>query len=223
MREAEKEEGLLRKAMARAQEQIEQATSEQRTMFEAQLQELQTRLAEAEARGQRALSMAQQTRRGNVYIVSNIGSFGDDVYKIGLTRRLDPEDRIRELGDSSVPFEFDIHAMIFSEDAPQLERQLHKHFVLGQVNKVNHRKEFFRISIKELREKIELLGLNAKWTMTAVARDYRETLAIEKAIAENPTMRQAWLDRQLSLDPVSPDDESVELESANRNQVSNSE
>lgn len=148
------------------------------------------------------LSMAQQTRRGQVYIISNVGSFGEHVYKIGLTRRLEPQDRIDELGDSSVPFEFDIHAMIFSEDAPALESQLHEHFVLTQVNKVNHRKEFFRVDLQHICEALQRLGVAAKWTMTAEAAEYRESQAIEKQIKENPALREAWINRQRQLELI---------------------
>ena len=91
--------------------------------MEAQLRELNDKLMEAEEKSRKAISMAQQTKRGHVYIISNIGSFGEDVYKIGLTRRLDPNERVRELGDASVPFPFDVHAMLASEDAPALETQ----------------------------------------------------------------------------------------------------
>lgn len=86
-------------------------------MFEAKLTEIQAKLAEAETRNQRALSMAQQTKAGHVYIISNVGSFGEDMFKVGMTRRLEPLDRVRELGDASVPFSFDVHAMIWSKDA----------------------------------------------------------------------------------------------------------
>lgn len=202
MRDAAKEEKMLRDAMQQAQSRIEAATAEQRIEYERQLEELTAKLKEAEERGQRAISMAQQTRQGHVYIISNIGSFGEHVYKIGLTRRLEPLERVKELGDSSVPFDFDVHALIFSEDAPALEHQLHKHFVLHQVNKVNHRKEFFRADLTEIRKEIEALGVDANWTMLAEATQYRESLAIERAIAEDPAARQAWLDRQLTLDPT---------------------
>ena len=130
--------------MAQAQEQFEHASGEQKAMYEDRLRSMAERLQEALARKERARSMAEQTKKGHVYIISNIGSFGDDVYKIGLTRRDDPNDRVRELGDSSVPFGFDVHAMILSDDAPALELKLHKHFVFRQLNKVNPRKEFFR-------------------------------------------------------------------------------
>ena len=202
IREAAKEEELLRKAMEKALQKVQQASEAQKAHYELQLADLAERLKIAEEKSQRALSMAQQTRRGHVYVISNVGSFGGDVYKIGLTRRLEPLDRIRELGDSSVPFEFDVHAMIFAEDAPALENQLHKHFVLLQMNKVNHRKEFFRVDLQHIREEVEKLGLSAKWTMTAAAQEFRETMAIEKAIKDDPALRDAWVKRQLELDPV---------------------
>lgn len=202
MRDAEKEEAMLKKAMERAEEQLAKATTEQRAQFEARLAELSQKLQEAEARGQRALSMAQQTRRGHVYVISNVGSLGEHVYKIGLTRRLDPLERVRELGDSSVPFEFDVHALIFSEDAPALESKLHRHFVFGQVNKVNYRKEFFRAELNHIRGEIESLGLEAQWTMTSAAREFRETQAIERAIAGSDDAREAWVKRQLLLEPI---------------------
>lgn len=122
--------------------------------------------------------MAQQTKRGHVYIISNIGSFGEDVFKIGLTRQLEPLDRVKELGDASVPFLFDVHAMIYSEDAPQLESSLHKVFEAGRVNKANHRKEFFRVAISKIKEHIDSLGIEARWTMAAEAQQFRESLAL---------------------------------------------
>jgi hypothetical protein len=203
MREAAKDEDLLRKAMEKAQSQIAQASEEQKANYEKQLAELAERLKIAEEKNQRALSMAQQTKRGHVYIISNIGSFGEHVYKIGLTRRLEPADRIRELGDSSVPFEFDVHAMIFSDDAPALENQLHKHFVLLQMNKVNYRKEFFKVDLGHIKEEVEKFGLTVKWTMAAQAQEYHESMAIEKAIKEDPIKRDEWIRRQLLLEPTS--------------------
>jgi hypothetical protein len=171
-------------------------------MYEERLQDMGERLKQAEERKERALSMAQQTKQGHVYIISNTGSFGEDVYKIGLTRRWDPVDRVHELGGASVPFGFDVHAMILSEDAPKLEHQLHTHFLHMQMNKVNQRKEFFRVSLREIREEIEKLGLTTgvKWTMTAEAKDYRESVAIEKAITDKPAMREAWIRRQLDME-----------------------
>jgi len=202
IREAAREEDFLRNAMEKAQAQIAQASEEQRAKYERQLADLEERLKVAEEKNQRALSMAQQTKRGYVYIISNIGSFGEHVYKVGLTRRLEPLDRIRELGDSSVPFEFDVHAMIFSEDAPALENQLHKHFVMMQMNKVNYRKEFFKVDLSHIREEVEKFGFAVKWTMAAQAQEYHESMAIEKAIKEDPIKREAWIKKQLLFDPA---------------------
>ncbi|MFA7256377.1 MAG: DUF4041 domain-containing protein [Kiritimatiellales bacterium] len=202
MKDAAKEEDMLRKAMEKAQAQIAQASEEQRGRYEQQLADLVEKLKVAEEKNQRALSMAQQTRRGHVYIISNVGSFGEHVYKIGMTRRLEPLDRVKELGDSSVPFEFDVHAMIFSEDAPALENQLHKHFVMMQMNKVNHRKEFFKVDIGHIREEVEKFGLVAKWTVAALAKEYHQSLAVEQAIKDDPAKRDAWIKRQLLLEPA---------------------
>ena len=94
-------------------------------------------------------------RAGYVYIISNIGAFGENVYKIGMTRRLDPEDRISELSGASVPFRFDIHAMIFSNDAPKLETALHNAFADKKINLVNGRKEFFRVSLEEIKKVVK--------------------------------------------------------------------
>lgn len=202
IRESAREEDLIRKAMEKAQAQLQDATAQQRADYEKQLAELSQRLQDAENRNQRAISMAQQTKRGHVYIISNVGSFGENVYKIGLTRRLDPLDRIRELGDASVPFEFDVHALILADDAPALESQLHKHFLMAQLNKVNHRKEFFRVDLTHIQKEIEGLGISVAWTMTAAARQYRETLVIEKIIQEDPQQREAWIQRQLQLESL---------------------
>ena len=203
IKEAQKEEETLKRLIEKAQKEVSQGTEEQRAKFEERLKELEGKLKEAEEKNQRALSMAQQTKSGNVYIISNIGSFGENVYKIGMTRRLEPLDRIRELGDASVPFEFDVHSMIYSEDAPGLERELHKKFLRLQMNKVNPRKEFFRVSLANIKDEIDKLNINAKWTMTAEARQYRESLAIEQTISNDKQKQEEWEKYQMELDPVS--------------------
>jgi DNA repair exonuclease SbcCD ATPase subunit len=180
IKNAEKEEKTLQRALLKAEERLAEASAAQRAEYEQQLEQLRTQLAEAEARNQRALSMAQQTRRGHVYVISNVGSFGDHVYKVGLTRRLEPKDRVRELGDASVPFEFDIHAMIWAEDAPALEAELHRRFASAQVNKVNPRKEFFRVQLADVRAVVDEMGLDVHWTMVAEAREYRESQALAR-------------------------------------------
>ena len=179
IKEAEKEERLIQKSLEKARAELANANEEQRKEFEAQLADLEGKLEEVEERGQRALSMAQQTRRGHVYVISNIGSFGENVFKIGMTRRLEPLDRVKELGDASVPFSFDVHAMLYSEDAPALEKELHRRFNREAVNKVNSRKEFFKTSLAEIKQMVELQYVTeVHWTMKAEAAEYRESLAI---------------------------------------------
>ncbi|MDD8192188.1 DUF4041 domain-containing protein [Escherichia coli] len=180
IKEAEKEEKAIQQAINKATKELMLANEEQRLALEQKIAELQLKYEEAEAKNQRAISMAQQTRSGHVYIISNIGSFGEDVYKIGMTRRLEPLDRVRELGDASVPFSFDVHAMIYSDDAPSLENYLHKVFNEKQVNKINSRKEFFNVNLKEIKSVIEDMNINAHWTMFAEAKEYRESLSIEQ-------------------------------------------
>ena len=177
-KDAEKEESNYQKALDKARKEIEQTTGAKHELLLAQIEKLEQELKEAHERKERALSMAQQTKRGHVYIISNIGSFGEQVYKIGMTRRLEPEDRIRELGDASVPFQFDIHAMIFSEDAPSLENELHKAFANRKVNMLNYRKEFFKVTLDEIEQKVKEVGLDTEFIRLPEAMEYRETLAI---------------------------------------------
>ncbi|WP_175538989.1 GIY-YIG nuclease family protein, partial [Mycobacterium tuberculosis] len=102
------------------------ASDKEKELLEQKIKELEAKLEQTKKNKEDVLWREQNTRAGYVYIISNIGSFGEDCYKIGMTRRLEPMDRVRELGDASVPFTFDVHAMIFSEDAPKLERALHQ-------------------------------------------------------------------------------------------------
>lgn len=118
----------------------------------------------------------KNTRAGHVYIISNIGSFGSDIYKIGMTKRLDPQDRIDELGDASVPYRFDVHAMIFSDDAPTLENALHNAFAHRRLNLVNQRREFFNVSLSEIERVVRKnFGKPVEFTMAAQAAEYRQS------------------------------------------------
>lgn len=181
-KEAEKEESNYQKALDKARKEIELATGEKHDKLQSQIKKLEQELKEAQDKKERAMSMAQQTKRGHVYIISNIGSFGENVYKIGMTRRLEPTDRVKELGDASVPFQFDIHAMIYSEEAPTLENELHKAFTDKKVNMLNYRKEFFNVSINEIEEKVKEIGIEAEFTRFPEAMQYRETLAILESL-----------------------------------------
>jgi len=214
IKQAEREEALVNKAIAKLRKQFEDAGEAEKAKLEAQLEELNVKLVEAEEKGRKAISMAQQTKRGHVYVISNVGSFGENVYKIGLTRRLDPNERIRELGNASVPFPFDVHAMFASEDAPALEAAFHRRFLENQVNKVNRRKEFFNVGIAELRSVAEELGIEATWTIAAEASQYRETQALEEAMRSDNEFRRKWLDEQTTFNFEDPalDNADEELE-----------
>jgi hypothetical protein len=145
-----------------------------------QIADLERRIAEAEEK-KRALSMAQQTRAGNVYVISNIGSFGTNVFKIGMTRRLEPLDRVKELGDASVPFPFDVHMMIACKNAPTLESELHKRFSKQRLNKVNFRKEFFRLSIAEIQDAVTELHGTVEYVAEPEALQYNESICMTDA------------------------------------------
>lgn len=177
---AEKEERMYLAALEKARKEMGQAVGEKQAELLAKIAELEAGLVGAEALKQKAISMAQQTKMGYVYVISNIGSFGENVYKIGMTRRLEPMDRVRELGDASVPFFFDTHAMIFSENAPELESQLHKEFEPYRVNKINSRREFFHLPLEEIRDAAHRYGARVEFTMLAEAEEYRESLRIKE-------------------------------------------
>lgn len=175
---AQKDEEKYQKLLDKAKDEAEKASGEKLNKLQERIKALNLDLEEAHAKNERAKSMAQQTKLGHVYVISNIGSFGEDVYKIGMTRRLEPLDRIKELGDASVPFIFDVHAMIYSDDAPALENSLHKLFDSQRVNLVNSRKEFFRVTLEEIEEQAKKISSSVEFIKTAEAKDYNESRAI---------------------------------------------
>jgi hypothetical protein len=154
---------------------LQKALVETEGKHSAEVELLRAQLAEAEARTTRAISMAEITKTGNVYVISNLGSFGRDVFKIGMTRRLEPMDRVYELGDASVPFPFDVHMMISCTDAPKLEMALHRAFHNRRVNKVNLRKEFFRASIDEIVKAVHDHHGIVEYTADAEALEYLQS------------------------------------------------
>ena len=172
-REEQKYAELLRKARAEA------------GVDQDRIAKLEAELADAQATSQRARAMAEMTKSGYVYIISNIGSFGEEVVKIGLTRRLNPDDRVRELGDASVPFRFDTHAMIYSEEAPTLEAALHNEFSDRRINATNLRKEFFQVGLDEVEEAVKTLAPDANFFKDREAQEWHETLALrEQALVD---------------------------------------
>jgi hypothetical protein len=174
---AEREEQKFQALLAKARKAA--------NVDEAKIAELEAALAEAHATSERARSMAELTKSGYVYVISNVGSFGEDVVKIGLTRRLNPDDRVRELGDASVPFTFDTHAMIYSDNAPALESALHKEFEDRRVNMANYRKEFFRVGLDEVERAVARLAPDASFFRDREAQEWHETLARRNQVLES--------------------------------------
>lgn len=183
-KKAEEEEERYTAALAKAKEDALKAVGARQAKMATKIAELEARLAEAQTNKERAISQAQITRAGYVYVISNIGSFGEGIYKIGMTRRLEPMDRVKELGDASVPFSFDVHALIRSKDAPTLEKTLHRHFGHRRVNMVNQRKEFFRVSLEEIGAAVVECHGEFELTKAAEAAEYRQSFAMRNARAQ---------------------------------------
>jgi hypothetical protein len=183
----EKEEQHFFQAIEQLNNKLKYASSDnERLDLEEKLKEFQGKLAALEKDKQDILNREQNTRAGYVYIISNIGSFGDNVYKIGMTRRLEPMDRVKELGDASVPFNFDVHAMIFSDDAPKLENELHKAFGEKKLNLVNIKREFFKVSLSEIEDTVRKNhNKTVEFTKIAEANEYRQSLEIRKSHFKN--------------------------------------
>jgi predicted nucleic acid-binding Zn-ribbon protein len=190
--EAAEQERLYQEALERARQEVAAATGEQQAELEAKMRELERQVAEAHAKTERAISEAQLTRVGHVYVISNIGAFGEDIYKIGMTRRRQPEDRVSELSGAAVPFDFDIHALIRTEDAPALEAELHRRFADRRVNIVNERKEFFHVTIDEIAEVVRERCGDIELTLVAEAAEFYQSEAYRKA-RQMPLLSQRTL------------------------------
>jgi hypothetical protein len=154
--------------------QMISADAELLNSLEEKIKMLQEQLDLVEEKKEEIINL-QNGKAGSVYVISNLGSFGDSVYKVGMTRRLDPFDRIKELGSASVPFQFDVHSMIFSDDAVNLESKMHEILDEKRVNKVNKRKEFFYSSIDELENIVTQIDPAAEFNRTLLAEEYRQT------------------------------------------------
>lgn len=185
-KEAELEEIRYQKALERAQKELGLVSGEEVDKLNNQIADLQKNLKEAHDAKERAISRAQETKSGHIYIISNIGSFGENIYKIGMTRRLEPMDRVKELGVASVPFKFDLHALIFTENAPELESLLHKEFDDRRINKVNNRKEYFRVTLNEIENVIkDKYKKEVEFIKIPEAQEFRETRSIIKQLEKD--------------------------------------
>ncbi len=163
--------------------QLEEATENDIIEIKNKINEIDEKICEINDRLKDIDYREANQRAGYVYVISNIGAFGNDIYKIGMTRRLEPLDRIDELGDASVPFKFDVHAMIFSDDAPKLEKALHTSFENRKLNLINSRKEFFNVSLKEIEKVVkENHDKLIEFKEIADAEQYRESEKLKEIL-----------------------------------------
>ncbi len=179
----EKEEQKYQNEIASIKEQLETADSEKAQILNDRIAELENQIDTIEDKKEQIVSL-ENGKAGHVYIISNIGSFGENVYKIGMTRRIEPMERINELGNASVPFPFDVHGLIFADDAVGLEHYLHTTFSNKRVNKVNLRKEFFKVSLDDIEKVVESCCPSAEFRRTALAEQYRQSLTMSEAASE---------------------------------------
>lgn len=182
--EAEEKELELEARRKAIEEALLAADEDHRLELEETRRKLEQEIEEVHKQYERAKSMAQMTKQGHVYIISNVGSFGENVFKIGMTRRLEPLDRVTELSGASVPFEFDVHAMINCEDAPALEAKLHNLLKADRINKVNHRKEFFKTDIDKIIKCVEENHGIVEYVVNPAALQYYRTLEINSEFQE---------------------------------------
>lgn len=178
----EKEQQHYQNALQRINAQLEAASEADRAAIEEKKAELVAQLNKIDKEFADVDYREANQRAGYVYVISNIGAFGENVYKIGMTRRLDPQDRVDELSDASVPFNFDVHAMIFSNDAPKLEAALHNAFADRKLNFVNQRREFFNVTLDEIKQVVrENYDKSVEFVELAPAEQYRESLKLKAA------------------------------------------
>ena len=178
-KKVEKEESKYQTEIDKLKEQLSAAKDEEMEKLNARILALQAQLAEVVVKKEEISNLANG-KAGNVYIISNLGSFGENVFKIGMTRRLNPQDRVNELGDASVPFKFDVHSFIFSDDAVGLESRLHNILNEKRVNKVNMRKEFFYTTVDELEKLVTEIEPTAEFNRTMLAEEFRQSQSTDE-------------------------------------------
>ena len=183
----EQEESKYNSEIDKLREQMAAANEDEVNKLNARILELQAQLANVIIKKEEISNLANG-KAGNVYIISNLGSFGDNVFKIGMTRRLNPQERVNELGDASVPFKFDVHSFIFSDDAVDLEKKLHNILNNKRVNKVNMRKEFFYTTIDELEALVNKIEPTAEFNKTMLAEEFRQSLSSEENYSNTFTL-----------------------------------
>lgn len=182
-KKVEKEESKYKSEISNTEELLKECDDDEKTkQLLARIEELKGLLSKVEEKKEEIINR-QNGKAGYVYVISNLGSFGENRFKIGMTRRFEPMDRIKELGDASVPFSFDVHSFIFSDDAVELEKNLHDRLNKKRTNKINLRKEFFDISIDELEALVDEICPSAEFKKTMLAIEYRKGLEMSEAIS----------------------------------------
>ncbi len=177
----EKEQKHYSNALQKIIQQLADASADEVAALEEKKKEIETQLITLDSSMQQIDYREANQKAGYVYIISNVGAFGEGVYKIGMTRRLEPMDRIDELGDASVPFDFDVHALIFSDNAPGLEAALHKAFEDRKLNMVNTRREFFRVSLDEIKTVVKQnFDQTVDFVDIPLAEQYRQSELMRK-------------------------------------------
>lgn len=178
-KKVENEEKKYNNEILKLKEQLEKSAEAEYAALNAKILELQAKLSDVTIKKDN-ITQLQNGKAGNVYIISNLGSFGENIFKIGMTRRINPQDRVNELGDASVPFKFDVHSFIFSEDAVSLENKLHSILNKKRVNKVNMRKEFFYTTVDELEALVNEIEPTADFNKTMIAEEFRQSQSTEE-------------------------------------------
>ncbi len=178
------EESKYESEIEKLKEKMLAAAEEEKKLMEARVLELQTQLADVVVKKENIINL-QNGKAGNIYIISNLGAFGDNMFKIGMTRRINPQERVDELGDASVPFKFDVHSFIFSDNAVDLETSLHNRLSSKRVNKVNMRKEFFYSTIDELEALVAEIAPTAEFTKTMLAEEFKQSQSSQEEYSTN--------------------------------------
>lgn len=183
-KKVEKEESKYANEIQQLKERVQDTADDSQTkILLERIQQLQEQLSEVQKKKEDIVNL-QNGKAGYVYVISNLGAFGDDVFKVGMTRRLEPMDRIKELSNASVPFSFDVHSFIFSDDAVGLEKMLHQELNDKRVNKINLRKEFFRTSIDELEQLVLKHYPSAEFKKTMLAEQYYQSQSMDKPLEQ---------------------------------------
>ncbi|ODA39172.1 GIY-YIG nuclease family protein [Desulfosporosinus sp. BG] len=178
-KQVEKEEEKYKNEIASINQQISSTLDDEKLLqLQERIAQLQIQLSLVEEKKEQITSR-QNGQAGYVYVISNLGSFGENVFKVGMTRRLEPQERVNELGDASVPFPFDVHSFIFSDNAVGLENHIHKTLNNSRLNKVNLRKEFFKVSLDELEQLVYSLEPSAEFNRTLLSEQYYQSLSID--------------------------------------------